>query len=288
MGVRLIKEVMNGAPAELSTSERLLLLVLAEDANDQTRQGWPGIDLLTQRTGLKERGVRAVLARLAERGLECRVPIATDSTGRPLFATHGHRTTYVIPDLRRGHVRAAIRRHDGAALDGRRRHESATKAAQPCHKGGTTMPPFPSDPLRSPHDPRARESEQLRDSQSSNRIDGVDLDGIFNNPADADSIDDVRSRLTCDETTARAVVAAIRRRHQPKNLRAYLRKVPTTDLIAVQAVNSTVAELANGVSSSPRPAWCGKCDESSRLIDVDDWTVTKCPACHPSSIGVAS
>lgn len=43
--------------------------------------------------------------------------------------------------------------------------------------------------------------------------------------------------------------------------------------------------------SVPRPAWCGKCDERTRHVDVcdesriangyDPWVAARCPRCHP-------
>lgn len=106
MGVRLVVEVLDHAPACLTPGDRLLLIVLAENANDDTREGWPGWELIARRmrwTEQKDGGKNAVstaLANLARRGVECRVPIGqTDK--RPVFAAHGHRTTYRIPHFRR-------------------------------------------------------------------------------------------------------------------------------------------------------------------------------------------
>jgi hypothetical protein len=100
VSVRLVAEALDHAPAELTPSERLVLLVLAEDANNKTRTCSPGMDVLTRRTGLTEDGVRKVLQQLAARGHELRVPVGIDTHGRPIYAKRGHRTTYRIPELR--------------------------------------------------------------------------------------------------------------------------------------------------------------------------------------------
>lgn len=34
-----------------------------------------------------------------------------------------------------------------------------------------------------------------------------------------------------------------------------------------------------------RPAWCGTCDERTRLVETDDDRATPCPRCHPTSTG---
>lgn len=37
-----------------------------------------------------------------------------------------------------------------------------------------------------------------------------------------------------------------------------------------------------------RPTWCGACDEHTRLLELDDRTVTRCPDCHPNAIGAVA
>lgn len=44
MGIRLIVDVLNGAPEALTHREKLLLVVLAEDANDDTRITWNSVE----------------------------------------------------------------------------------------------------------------------------------------------------------------------------------------------------------------------------------------------------
>jgi hypothetical protein len=100
-------EVLDHSPADLTPADRLLLLAIAEKANDVTRQGFPGWEVLTHRMGWagnKDGGRNALsnaLGRLADRGLDVRVPVATGKDGRLVYAARGHRTTYRIPLLRR-------------------------------------------------------------------------------------------------------------------------------------------------------------------------------------------
>jgi hypothetical protein len=44
VGIRLIVDVLNGAPEALTHREKLLLVVLAEDANDDTRVTWNSVE----------------------------------------------------------------------------------------------------------------------------------------------------------------------------------------------------------------------------------------------------
>ncbi|PZM89835.1 MAG: hypothetical protein DIU79_14900, partial [Actinobacteria bacterium] len=95
--MKLVAEVLDYAPATLSPAERLVLIVLAESANDKTREAWPSMDVITRRCGMSDRGVRAVFKRLAKRKLEVRVPLGKDKNGRPVYSHPGKRTTYRLP-----------------------------------------------------------------------------------------------------------------------------------------------------------------------------------------------
>jgi hypothetical protein len=97
---RLVQEVLDHAPPGLSYGERYLLLALAEWANDDNRECWYGPEAIMRRMRADSwDSVAKVLRGLASKGLEVRVPISTDRTGRPVFAVRGHKTTYRIPRL---------------------------------------------------------------------------------------------------------------------------------------------------------------------------------------------
>jgi hypothetical protein len=100
--MQLVSEVLDHAPPALTVRERLLLVAIAENANDRTREGWPGMEkLMCRMGGVSERYVRQVLKDLADHGCDVRVPAGLDKHGRPVFATRAHRTVYRIPVLRR-------------------------------------------------------------------------------------------------------------------------------------------------------------------------------------------
>lgn len=99
MGYRLFREIIDNAPAEWTTAERLVAAVIADDANDFTRTSWTTGASLSARTGLSENGVRKVLAKLGGRGYEMRVAIGTGSDSRPVYsAGHGPRR-FRVPEL---------------------------------------------------------------------------------------------------------------------------------------------------------------------------------------------
>lgn len=104
MGVRLIVEILDNAPADMSAAERLLLIALAEKASDQTRQVlWrkneDPREVLAGRVGVSPAGLTKVFGRLASRGLDPRVPLRTDRQGRPVFAFVGTLGRYRVPVL---------------------------------------------------------------------------------------------------------------------------------------------------------------------------------------------
>lgn len=137
MGVRLLVTVVDRLPAELDAASRLVLVLLAEKANDQTgrviagRQdrgacdacgAAPGVcgpvaccsscthpsetprDTLRRRSGLGEAGLTKALRRLADHGLEVRTPLAIDARGRPVFAVRGRSCDFQIPAALRERV----------------------------------------------------------------------------------------------------------------------------------------------------------------------------------------
>lgn len=97
MGYELYRHVLQNAPTELDAAARLVLAVIADDANERTRKSYLGMDLLSHRTGLLPDSAGKALRRLAKAGIEIRIPIGTDGKGRPVFAAKGNRTTYLIP-----------------------------------------------------------------------------------------------------------------------------------------------------------------------------------------------
>jgi Helix-turn-helix domain len=100
VGVRLEHEVMDHAPAHLTTAERLVLIAIARAADDKTRLAYPGIETLKKWTGLTDRQIRKVLTKVEARGIDLRTTVTRDKHGDPVVATKGHRTVYRVPDFR--------------------------------------------------------------------------------------------------------------------------------------------------------------------------------------------
>ncbi|MEU7978322.1 hypothetical protein AB0B63_07290 [Micromonospora sp. NPDC049081] len=109
MSIDLILEVMDHAPADLTSGERMVLTVIAERANDKTRiakqsSRWT-LDTVAHRAGVKRTGLKSIFQGLARKGCEVRVPVKVTPEGKPVFAFEGTAVTFKIPNLaeRGGH-----------------------------------------------------------------------------------------------------------------------------------------------------------------------------------------
>jgi len=65
MSVKLMSQVWD---LDLPPGEKLVLLALADQANDEGRQCWPSVDTIGRRSGQGERTVRRALATLEDKG----------------------------------------------------------------------------------------------------------------------------------------------------------------------------------------------------------------------------
>lgn len=107
MGYELRRWLADRLPTGLSPGERLVALEVADLANDGTRRAFGTItlDTLVRRTGYADiEQVGKVLAKLALRGLELRVPVmrggrpVVKKSGHLLFACNGHQLNFLVPD----------------------------------------------------------------------------------------------------------------------------------------------------------------------------------------------
>lgn len=110
MSGRLVGEVVDWLqtpPADdLTMAEAAVLLVIAERAHDKTREMWRHriddhslFERIRRVTRQTDAGLSKTLQRLARRGLECRVPIAAGSDGRPVYAAKGKSMRFRLPEL---------------------------------------------------------------------------------------------------------------------------------------------------------------------------------------------
>lgn len=96
MSYQLVAEVLDHAPS-MTPAERLLLTAVAEEARVHSREADIDAETLQRRVGVDESGVRKVLRRLADRGLDVRVAVGKDKRGSPVYAHRGRVARYRLP-----------------------------------------------------------------------------------------------------------------------------------------------------------------------------------------------
>jgi len=193
MGYPLYREIRDRAPAQWTAGERLVALMIADHADDNTRKAtrlplagyrrerdgrW--VDGLTDRTGLGAAGVSKALQRLAARGFEFRIPISVGKDGRPVFAAKGHALDFTVPVIpqRADHGPPFERADQNPAFEQRADCGPANSA-----KGRTVVrqradggpPPFPQVPSEElfpqvHHHARAREAQRPSAAERGNRL----------------------------------------------------------------------------------------------------------------------
>jgi hypothetical protein len=259
MGIRLIVEVLDHAPQDLTPSEVLVLLAIAEEANDTTRTAAPGMTRLARRARLKADSVRRVLQRLHRRGLKLRVAAALDRTGRPIYAYEGTKTVYRLPvffsaewrdqgptsDTERGHGGPATgpeSRDSAPAIEGQRGHGSPAT-------GPERRDQNPALPLRHAA------------------------------AASAKRIQIVMAAAGATETEAAAVVAAVEAARRPRNLTGLL-----MTLAAEGELDEWVSQVRAAHSAIGRTDWLSYLDTLAQCehgvaggheLDENGWC--RCP-----------
>jgi hypothetical protein len=196
VAISLVVEVMDYVTGtDLTPTERYVLVVIAERASEKSRKAWQqaGKWSLAERVGISDRGLRKVLAGLAERGLEVRVPLSVSPDGRPTYAANGHQTTYLLPPLKReGGTPVPAK---GGTTVPPKGGTTKQKGGTTRQKGGTAVPPYTSDTS----DTRAT-AAPAREPRT------IVMEATGATPAEAD-----------------AIVKRIHAERNPKNLSGFLR-----------------------------------------------------------------
>lgn len=100
MGYELRREIRDLLPRGgiLTDKECRLILELADNANEQTRRAWPGVDWLAEVCDIPNpKRVGEFLTSIARKWFELRVEIGKDKNGKPYFAKSGRRSVYRLP-----------------------------------------------------------------------------------------------------------------------------------------------------------------------------------------------
>lgn len=255
MSVKVMTWVWEHSPA--AGNDRLILLAIADCANDQGRDAWPSLGTLAHKTRLHRRTVERRIESMESSGW-----LAVDRGAGP-GGTHRYRV--VMDD-------------GGTPVGGRQpaRGGNPPDAAQPA-AGDTTpaavggaAPGAARTSLNVPEPPRparkhaAEAAAAVLDELTRTwRLTQRQAGRLAPRVADALSAGwdhrDLVARLTANTATARDPFAVLSSR--------------LSDLDAAPTDRARVM--------SPRPTWCGACDESTRLVETAGGAVARCGICHP-------
>lgn len=98
LGYKLWREIKPLFPAGTTPAERVVGLLVADDAHEVTRISTRlPTALLCAMSGLSERGLRDAFQRLLTRGLEFRVALYESADGRPIYASRNHEPRFRVP-----------------------------------------------------------------------------------------------------------------------------------------------------------------------------------------------
>lgn len=274
MSIKVMTWVWDHSPA--AGTDLLMLLAIADQANDDGRDAWPSIKTLAQRTRLDQRTVRRVLKRLVDAGHLVIKPGGGRRSNNyeiPMTCVNAELST----PLANGHPGQNATPGALPVLPG----QSARAARTQLRQGSpdTAAPSYPSSNRPLPLLPRDEPTPRLHVLSGSNGGGGADPKVI-----------EVLTGLG----PAWPLSPKQRRRLTPKVAEA-LESGWTTALLIEhlganpEGVKSPAAVLAARLDDLPvpgrgpakRPPWCGACDETTRHRERDDGRVERCPCCHP-------
>lgn len=261
MAYWLVEEVMDHAPRHLTPAQRHLLAVLAELCRGKGRIVEESLDYLAWRYGTSPKGVRQVLAKLAESGVDVRVAIGTDKNGAPVYAVRGRVPRFRLPEFP-APADCPCRRCRAVDNPVDTSPEGASNQAPYSAKGPEMRPEGASN--QAPKPPEG----------ASNQAPSRYLSG---DPVSLSSrARELASEIGASEEEMRALI------EEAKKAGA---KSPVPWLRALH-VNGDLAERLAALRGQPpielRPEWCGECDERTRRIESSDGSdAGRCPSCHP-------
>lgn len=291
MSIDLILEVMDHAPADLTSGERLALIVIAERANDRTRIAtqsarWT-LDTIAHRAGVKRTGLKSIFQGLARKGCEVRVPVKVTDGGKPVFAFEGTALTFKVPNLaQRGgrSIPSAVQRGGHSipteSAEGMPQHPrgEAVASERGGHSHPQTLMTLKEPSLSAP----AADSPPVEREHVGERDD----DSPKTEPQDPRHRLVMRHGATAEE--APQVVADIQTEYTPRNngwWRTVDRQGDLGDIVAMALtrIRTTTPDAPTPAGQAPQPPQCGAC-HPNRLVWVraenGRVAMAPCPTCH--------
>ena len=277
-------------------SELLLLLAIADHADDQGRNAWPSVARLADRTRVDRRTIQRLLRRLAQQGcLEIEPTEGPRGTNRY--------TVVMTPQAGGAAVNNPSQPVDAAAQSvdkagGGRMPPGGRTALKGWHPGTLGAAPMP--PERSSMNPPPNPARQLDLQVSGDQANAVSVSGAATSlnpeaearivltelgpdwsiaPHEADQlVPKVCALLEAGWPRPRLIAVLSARSRGVRSpvavLHTRLRELTTTSRTSTKGAESP---------STSRPPWCGHstCDERTRMRDDDSGPLRRCTSCHP-------
>lgn len=271
MSIKVMNWVWENAQAKGHC--RLVLLAIADCADDNGMNAFPSQPKLADKTLLTVRTIRRVIRQLETDGY-----LTVDRSTK-----RGRATVYTV------HMRAGGQPVDGPVDNARRDVEKPgadNLSAPPNDRLERTNPVVWGDtasalPSGTVHDPSSRASGPDGDTGDEGEV-GMDpvADAVLTRLGAAWHLSDSdRRRLTP------LIVERVIEGWPVKGLASYLAANPGGVVSPFAVLKSRLIELPSpklgGKIPSPRPEWCHQCDEHTRQIELEDGRLLRCPRCHP-------
>lgn len=309
MSLDAILWALKDAPV-IDAKERLVLVTLAETADDDGCLAYPSVGTIARRTMMHERTVQHRLKALRERGLitegdqsaASRIPLHRRPTVYDLqipFAWFANIDR--INEFRAGRGRDPLTprlRPDLMLHDTPPSEPRGGKTPPGRHQAGGGQPPpgrrneqdgvAPGHPNQS-HEPNHhhREQQQTRSGSSTKQAQEFLI-----------SLRDHDERLRLGRRHAQRLAPAVARAlddgWQAADLMSALsHRLPPDGFnpfaILSHRLNDAIdAGAPKAQRKRPKPRWCGSCDERTRMTELPDGTVARCSRCHPIRAATAA
>ncbi|MDQ3154740.1 MAG: helix-turn-helix domain-containing protein [Actinomycetota bacterium] len=268
-------------------TELLVLLAIADNADDTGANAYPSTDTLARKTRLDTRTVQRVIRRLAERGHlmvhrgggraanRYSIPLTTpqqpvDNPPDPVDNPADSVDESPTPPAERHRWQIATGGTGATPGVAQLRHR----------RGGTATPPEPSYNRPRTTTPARSSTAATGDTPTTAGGGGKPLEDVFDALGPAWPLSPAqRTRL------APGVAHALTAGWSPDGLAELLGANPHGVRSAVAVLESRLADLPPPLDAPEptRPAWCGSCDQHTRHRETDTGTPYRCPTCHPSA-----
>ena len=278
MSLKAMNWVWDHSPAV--GTELLVLLAIADNADDAGANAYPSTDTLARKTRLDTRTVQRVIRRLEERG-----HVVVDRGGGR--AANRYSMQLTTPQQPVDNSPDSVDELPTPPADCHRwQIATGGTGATPGvtqlrhRRGGTATPPEPSYNRPGTSSP-ARGAAAAGDAPTTAGGGEGSVEEVFDALGPAWALSPAqRARL------APAVAHALTAGWAHDKLAELLGANPHGVRSAVAVLESRLADLPPSVEATgpTRRVWCGGCDEHTRQRETDAGTLYRCPTCHPLAV----